>query len=118
MNQGQYIKLTCNATGAIRAPLEVDWFFYGERIISTQKRWRDRTRILKRTKDRSFISDLIVERSTLEDNGNYVCRSTDVGPVYEVTSIFVNVLSGKLVSSTLKFYSQKNLNYRLDSHES
>lgn len=103
MNQGQYIKLTCNATGAIRAPLEVDWFFYGERIISTQKRWRDRTRILKRTKDRSFISDLIVERSTLEDNGNYVCRSTDVGPVYEVTSIFVNVLSGKLVLSISKF---------------
>lgn len=62
--------------------------------MSEQKRWRDRTTILKRKAGRSFISELIVERSTLADNGNYLCRSVDVGAKYEVTSIFVNVLNG------------------------
>ena len=97
VNQGDAIKLTCTATGPIRPPLEINWFFYGNRIVTNHNRWRDRTTISKGkfTNSRSIKSELIIERSTLDDNGNYLCRSVDVGPSYQFDSIFINVLSGK-----------------------
>ena len=105
VNQGNMINLTCNATGGIRAPLDVDWFFKGERILTTHAKWKDRTQILKRKIGRYYVSDLIVERSTRNDQGNYVCRSTDLSNL-KVTSISVHVLSGKLTIWAIAIQSQ------------
>ncbi|XP_060574564.1 uncharacterized protein LOC132732193 isoform X2 [Ruditapes philippinarum] len=83
--------LLCNVTGILQAPVDVDWFFKGERIITSLAHWKDRTQILRRTRGKMYISELIVERSTLHDKGIYVCRSS--GSSIEVDSITVNVLS-------------------------
>ncbi|KAK3578277.1 hypothetical protein CHS0354_010478 [Potamilus streckersoni] len=85
------IHLTCNATGADRAPDDVDWFFEGNRIHSSSPRWRDRVEILKRKPipGKAYISELIIRRSTMADQGSYVCRSSDLS----VNSIKVHVLN-------------------------
>ncbi|KAJ8303932.1 hypothetical protein KUTeg_017515 [Tegillarca granosa] len=78
------INLTCNATGAVVAPHDIDWFFEG-RVISTEyKKWRNRIQILKYTPEvpgKSLISNLIIDISSSEDSGRYVCRSSDVHAV-------------------------------------
>ncbi|KAL3866923.1 hypothetical protein ACJMK2_044170 [Sinanodonta woodiana] len=88
------IHLTCNATGADHAPDDVDWFFEGNRIHTSSPRWRDRVEVLKRRPipGKAYISDLIIRRSTMADQGSYVCRSSDLS----VNSIKVHVLNGKL----------------------
>ncbi|XP_045215734.2 zwei Ig domain protein zig-8-like [Mercenaria mercenaria] len=91
VNQDSRIMLRCNVTGALHAPDDVDWFFKGERIMTQLPHWRDRTQILRRTMGRMYISELIVDRSTLEDDGIYVCRSS--GSSIDVEDITVNVLS-------------------------
>lgn len=86
------IHLVCNATGVKRAPQEVDWFFNGDRIVPTQPHWYGRIEILKRWPSLccSFISEIIIHQSTLADQGNYVCRSSDLS----VNNIKVHILNG------------------------
>ena len=70
------IHLICNATGVSEAPTGIDWFFDGNRV----REWNPRVEILKRkpVPGRSFISELIVEKVTMADRGNYVCRSLGI----------------------------------------
>ena len=90
---GSKIHLICNATGTTRAPEAVDWFFEGNRIHQSNRRWRGRVEILKRTsiEGHYYISELIIGHSRLEDKGSYVCRSSDL----TVNSVKVHVLNGK-----------------------
>ena len=69
------IHLVCNATGVGEAPSGIDWFFDGNPI----REWNPRVEILKHkpVPGRSYISELIVEKVTMADRGNYVCRSSD-----------------------------------------
>jgi hypothetical protein len=95
--------LLCNVTGILQAPVDVDWFFKGERIITSLAHWKDRTQILRRTRGKMYISELIVERSTLHDKGIYVCRSS--GSSIDVESITVNVLSGMSSLKTCQLFA-------------
>ena len=83
------IHLICNATGGSKAPSGIDWFFDGNPITEADPR----VQILKQRPipGRSFISELIKERVTLSDRGNYVCRSSD----RIVKGMKVHVLNGK-----------------------
>lgn len=101
VNQDEQIKLRCNVTGISRAPDDVDWFFNGERILASLPHWRDRTQILRRTMGKMYISELIVERSTLNDDGTYVCRSSGNSDI-DVDSFVVNVLSGTLILTAIE----------------
>ncbi|KAK3578279.1 hypothetical protein CHS0354_010481 [Potamilus streckersoni] len=84
------IHLICNATGAVKAPEDVDWFHQGNRIHTSNPKWSGRTHILKHIPipGRSYISDLIIERSTMADSGDYICRSSDL----TVKSVTVHIL--------------------------
>ncbi|XP_063433098.1 fibroblast growth factor receptor-like 1 [Mytilus trossulus] len=73
------IIITCNATGAERAPESVDWFHEGSIIRQQSSKWSGRVKISMKADvlRRSLISQLIIERSTLKDRGAYICRSPD-----------------------------------------
>lgn len=89
------IIITCNATGAERAPESVDWFHEGSIIRQQSSKWSGRVKISMKADvlRRSLISQLIIERSTLKDRGAYICRSPD--KIME--SIEVHILEGKLM---------------------
>lgn len=96
VNMGSQIHLVCNASGISRAPEKIDWFFKGNRIHPSNPRWKGRVAILKHTAipGRSFISELVIKQSTIADQGDYVCRSSDL----KVTNLKVHVLNGKYLS--------------------
>lgn len=86
------INLTCNATGALRAPEDIDWFHNGLKIRQNDPQWRHRTYIYKYQQEvpgRSLVSILTVERSEERDAGTYICRSSDK----DTQSITVHVLN-------------------------
>ncbi|XP_069137284.1 zwei Ig domain protein zig-8-like isoform X4 [Argopecten irradians] len=88
------IRLDCNATGAVRAPDDIDWFHNGHMIVKDDLRWRGRIKVVKYKPEvpgRSLISHLIIEYSLLSDGGRYVCRSSDL----ETVSMDVNVLNSE-----------------------
>ncbi|XP_052282467.1 uncharacterized protein LOC127879568 isoform X2 [Dreissena polymorpha] len=72
------IRLVCNATGALKAPDSVDWFFNGEPISEMKPEWFGRILQLNRKPipGRSLISELVIKRVTMGDRGHYVCRLT------------------------------------------
>lgn len=85
------IHLVCNATGVDRAPEDVDWFFNGNRIHTTHPHWYGRIEIAKHRPfpSTSYISELTIHHSTMDDQGNYVCRSSDLN----VNSMNVHILN-------------------------
>ncbi|XP_060591281.1 zwei Ig domain protein zig-8-like isoform X2 [Ruditapes philippinarum] len=93
VNRYNDIHLVCNATGVNRAPEDVDWFFNGNKIHTTHPHWYGRIEIVKHRPlpGRSYISELIIHLSTMEDQGNYVCRSSDLN----VNSMNVHILNDK-----------------------
>lgn len=93
VNRFSKISLTCNATGAVRAPEDIDWFHNGQKIRQNDPHWRHRTLIYKyqEVPGRSLVSNLSVERARDEDAGTYICRSSDK----DTKSITVHVLNVK-----------------------
>ena len=93
VNQYSDIHLKCNATGVDRAPDDIDWFFNGNKIHTTHPRWYGRIEMLKQKPipGRSYISELVIHLSTMDDQGNYVCRSSDLS----ANNMKVHVLKGK-----------------------
>ena len=93
VNQYSDIHLKCNATGVDRAPDDIDWFFNGNKIHTSHPRWYGRIEILKQKPipGRSYISELFIHLSTMADQGNYVCRSSDLS----ANNMKVHVLNGK-----------------------
>ncbi|XP_052795336.1 uncharacterized protein LOC128228213 isoform X1 [Mya arenaria] len=91
VSQYNDIHLVCNATGVERAPEEIDWFFNGNKILTSHPHWYGRIEIVKHKPEPglSFISELIINLSSMQDNGNYVCRSSDLS----VDSLTVHVLN-------------------------
>ncbi|KAH3843539.1 hypothetical protein DPMN_117059 [Dreissena polymorpha] len=65
-----------NATGVLKAPDAVDWFFNGEPISDIKPEWFGRILQLNRKPmpGRSFISELVIKRVTMDDRGQYACR--------------------------------------------
>ncbi|KAL5005355.1 hypothetical protein ScPMuIL_018811 [Solemya velum] len=92
INLDQTIHLTCNVTGSKASPDDIDWFFNGQIIRSEDEKWEHRLYIVKYKPEipgRSLISELRIVRALLKDNGNYVCRSSNM----DTTGIKVNVLN-------------------------
>jgi hypothetical protein len=83
----------CKANGIERAPETVDWFFKGERITISSLQWKTRVEIVESwfPKERSYVSELTIHRSTVGDQGVYLCRSSDL----DIASMTVHVSNGK-----------------------
>ena len=98
-NLYENLKLTCNATGPVRPPEAIDWFYEGHIIYENDERWENRIVIMNYLPElygRSLISNLILERVTFKDSGTYVCRSssTNWNEEIEATRIVIEVLGG------------------------
>lgn len=94
------ITLTCNATFGRDAlsSAQVDWFHNGQIIKSSDSHWSNRLRIAQYiTSDgRTIVSELRITHSVHEDDGRYVCRTTNyVNDRQETDSIDVIVLTSK-----------------------
>ncbi|XP_052795568.1 uncharacterized protein LOC128228347 [Mya arenaria] len=112
VNQGETIRLVCNFTTPSDDPLGVDWFFEGNIVKTTDLRWRDRATITRRTNGQTYISELIIDRSSLSEMGVYLCRVQ--APSLMIRSERVDVLSagkpvhrrGSVLTETDASYSQ------------
>ena len=93
VNQYNDIHLTCNATGVDSAPEDIDWFFNGNKVEMSHPHWYGRIEIVKHKPQpgTSLICELIIHLSSTQDNGNYVCRSSELS----FNSIAVHVLNGE-----------------------
>lgn len=94
----QKLNLTCNATGATRAPEKIDWFHNGNLI--EERKWNNRVFIsnfIPEDPGNSLISQLTIEGVKASDAGIYVCRSLtpSFNSNVKTTSVMVNVLNGK-----------------------
>lgn len=92
------ITLTCNATFGRDAlsSAQVDWFHNGQIIKSSDSHWSNRLRIAQyiASDGRTIISELRITHSVHEDDGRYVCRTTNyVNDRQETDSIDVIVLT-------------------------
>jgi hypothetical protein len=66
------IKLVCNATGGIRPPQQIDWFFDGHMIREGDSRRKSRLRISNHVPDipgRMLVSELTIDYSEFNDKG-------------------------------------------------
>lgn len=96
----QKLNLTCNATGASRAPEKIDWFHNGNLIEERKEQWRNRvfiTNFIPEDPGISLISQLTIDGVKANDAGIYVCRSmaADMNTKVETTSVMVNVLNAE-----------------------
>ncbi|CAC5378255.1 unnamed protein product [Mytilus coruscus] len=120
LNAYQRLNLTCNATGTLRAPEAIDWFFDGNLIDEKKKKWRNRvvvSNFIPEDSGRSCISQLTVERVQFEDAGIYVCRSSapSINTDVETTSINVHVLGGDNSQNDPQQQSESKASARLGS---
>ncbi|KAL3865522.1 hypothetical protein ACJMK2_042905 [Sinanodonta woodiana] len=93
VDKGNPIILWCNASSEYRPPLDIDWFKDGIKLKS------DTTReiLITKPKERelkTFYSKLEIEKSRMDDAGNYICRSSDL----LVASTHVTVLNTDRIS--------------------
>lgn len=97
VNVNEPIILTCNATGATRAPSVIDWFFNGIMVRESDPRWHSRVHISNYEPDvpsRMLVSELTINKSLFSDKGLYVCKSSS-GSDRIITSMDVSVLNSK-----------------------
>jgi len=88
VDSGESIRLTCNATGGLHIPEDIDWFKDGTKI--SMKGFNPE---LELTSDmypetHSLVSELHIKHADLSDSGNYICRSSD----RKIDSVKVTVL--------------------------
>ena len=95
MEKGEKIVLTCNATGELFPPEDIDWFKDGSTIKSNHLRgiFISKFRI---PETRTLHSQLEIDHSDMHDSGNYICRSSTLA----ITDKSVMVLNGKHVNNT------------------
>ncbi|XP_041375527.1 uncharacterized protein LOC121388301 [Gigantopelta aegis] len=94
VDQGEPIRLVCNATGGRHTPEDIDWFKNGDKI------GRSKYHNIIVTKYRSMatkalISELIIDHSQTSDTGNYICRSSRE----DIASIRVTVFTADSTSN-------------------
>ncbi|ESO88169.1 hypothetical protein LOTGIDRAFT_165912 [Lottia gigantea] len=75
VEHGDSIVLECNATGGPHIPEDIDWFKNGDKIDSHKYHNIIVTKF-RSLENRALISRLIIDRSTKEDTGTYICRSS------------------------------------------
>ncbi|KAK6179596.1 hypothetical protein SNE40_011917 [Patella caerulea] len=75
VEHGDSIVLECNATGGPIIPDDIDWFKNGDKIDSHKYSNIVVTKY-RSLENRALISHLIIDRSTKDDTGTYICRSS------------------------------------------
>ncbi|KAL5004921.1 hypothetical protein ScPMuIL_018377 [Solemya velum] len=90
VEKGDSIYLMCNATGEDYPPDDLDWFKEGKKVVSDYDRSLSITKFVSLAA-KTIVSILKVERSTMEDAGNYVCRTSDL----MITGIKVHVINAE-----------------------
>ncbi|XP_052230704.1 lachesin-like isoform X2 [Dreissena polymorpha] len=77
VERGEPVNLHCNATGQHYIPDEIDWFRNGERVTSEK---HSGIKLFKQLSiaHKTFTSILSIDKATMEDNGVYVCRSSNM----------------------------------------
>lgn len=89
VERGETVVLQCNATGQTYPPDEMDWFRNGKRLMSKPDSGIDIQKQYSLSK-RRFTSTLTIARASMEDDGIYICRASDL----QITDTTVNVLNG------------------------
>lgn len=90
MDKGERIELTCNATGEMFPPDDIDWFKDGRKIKESQIRGISITKF-RIAETKMLNSQLEIDKAEMTDTGVYICRSSELA----ITSQKVNVLNGK-----------------------
>ncbi|KAK3596480.1 hypothetical protein CHS0354_032685 [Potamilus streckersoni] len=88
VEKGGKVLLTCNATGINYPPEEMDWFRNGQKLLSDVESGIDIYKSVS-ISSKSITSTLEIERATMEDDGTYICRSSDL----HIASKKLNVLN-------------------------
>ncbi|XP_056020802.1 uncharacterized protein LOC125650510 isoform X4 [Ostrea edulis] len=101
VDQGDPIRLSCNATGVQHAPEDVDWFFNGLKIQSSVQEEIIITKFHS-PETKTLISTLEIERSKMNNSGSYICRSTDL----KIESHSVMVINGDMDDRTNRHVAQ------------
>ncbi|XP_052282801.1 uncharacterized protein LOC127879787 isoform X2 [Dreissena polymorpha] len=99
VEKGEKIVLTCNATGELYPPEDIDWFLDGQKIKQNQLRGITIAKF-RVAETKTLHSQLEIDHSEMSDGGNYICRSSDL----EITNKHVMVLNG--VNPNIKPRSQ------------
>ena len=89
MERGSALHLVCNASGKPDPPHDVQWFKSGERLQSDASR---SILITKKIETKALISVLVIQKSTMTDAGDYICRSSNK----DTGTLRVHILNGKL----------------------
>ncbi|XP_060080798.1 protein amalgam-like [Ylistrum balloti] len=94
VEKGNPITLSCNATGKLMTPDDIDWFKDGIKIRSSAS---NSIQITKRRMPvtRTLVSTLRIKHSNMSDAGTYICRSTDL----KVNGIYVSVLNSESIQT-------------------
>ena len=90
MEKGDKIVLTCNATGELVTPEEIDWFKDGGKVKQNQDTGISISKF-RIPETKTLHSTLEIDHSQMSDSGNYICRSSDI----DITSKSVMVLNGE-----------------------
>ncbi|XP_041363298.1 lachesin-like isoform X2 [Gigantopelta aegis] len=93
VEKGMNVRLTCNATGAVHPPDEIDWFKNGDKLETNYAR---KVYIQKRVSltTRTILSILEIKNAKMTDAGLYICRTSDL----QIKSRRVNVLNAETVN--------------------
>lgn len=90
VEKGEKIVLTCNATGELYPPEDIDWFLDGQKIKQNQLRGITIAKF-RVAETKTLHSQLEIDHSEMSDGGNYICRSSDL----EITNKHVMVLNAE-----------------------
>ncbi|XP_052229960.1 uncharacterized protein LOC127844043 isoform X6 [Dreissena polymorpha] len=95
VERGEPVTLHCNATGQHYTPDEIDRFRNGKKVTSEKHSGIKLFKHLSIT-HKTFTSILSIDKATMEDNGVYVCRASNV----RIANTKVHVLNGKNKAET------------------
>ncbi|XP_045215919.2 protogenin A-like isoform X3 [Mercenaria mercenaria] len=90
VDKGKKLVLTCNATGQMFPPEDIDWFKDGQKIKQNQNRGISIAKF-RIAKTKMLHSQMEIDKADMDDKGVYICRSSDLA----ITSTNVIVLNGK-----------------------
>ncbi|XP_069138679.1 protein amalgam-like isoform X2 [Argopecten irradians] len=90
VEKGNPITLSCNATGKVMTPDDIDWFKDGIKIKNSASNTIQITKH-RMPVTRTLVSTLRIKHSNMSDAGTYICRSTDL----KVKGIYVSVLNSE-----------------------
>ncbi|KAH3774769.1 hypothetical protein DPMN_176162 [Dreissena polymorpha] len=110
VERGEPVTLHCNATGQHYTPDEIDWFRNGEKITSEK---HNRIKLFKQLSiaQKTFTSILSIDKSSMEDNGVYVCRSSNM----RIANTKVHVLNAETSNKKRGTYHDGYTNEQVSS---